>query len=108
AFTQWISPVYFREHKIDLGIAFTLVLFFLVWLGLTMCVWVSDYRWEDGRFVVHFVRPQSLGGAGLVFLLLFAYEWGKRLARYLKQSQNTLASRIIKESLVVLVGSALV
>src|SRR5690606_14326561 len=49
AFTQWVSPVFFRERKIDLAIAFTLSLFFLVWLGLTTCIWVRDYHWNDGQ-----------------------------------------------------------
>src|SRR5690606_8201416 len=109
AFTQWVSPAFFRERKIDLGIAFTLMLFFLVWLGLTTCIWVRDYHhWGDGEFVIHLTRGESLGGALLVFLLLFVYEGIKRLVRYLQQTQNTLATRIAKESLVMLGGGALV
>lgn len=108
AFTQWVSPVFFRERKIDLAIAFTLSLFFLVWLGLTTCIWVRDYHWNDGQFVVHLTRGESLGGALLVFLSLFVYEGIKRLVRYLQQTQSTLATRITKESLVVLGGGALV
>lgn len=107
-FTQWISPVFFRYRKTDLGIAFTLLLFFLVWLGLTTCVRVRDYHWDDGQFVVHLTRGESLGGASLVFLLLFAYEGIKRLIRYLQENHRTLGTRITKESLVVLVGGALV
>lgn len=107
-FTQWISPVFFRYRKTDLGIAFTLLLFFLVWLGLTTCVWVRDYHWDDGQFVAHLTRGESLGGASLVFLLLFAYEGIKRLIRYLQENHRTLGTRITKESLVVLVGGALV
>lgn len=107
-FTQWISPVFFKERKIDLGIAFTLLLFFLVWLGLTTCVWVRGYHWDDGRFVVHLTRGESLGGALLVFLLLFVYEGIKRLIRYLQETRNTLATRIARESLVVLGAGALV
>ncbi|MGV3762311.1 sensor histidine kinase [Parapedobacter sp.] len=108
AFAQWVSPVFFKERKIDLGIAFTLLLFFLVWLGLTMCIWVRDYHWEDGHFVVHLTRGGALGGALLVFLLLFVYEGIKRLIRYLQQTQNTLAIRIAKESLVVLGGGTVI
>lgn len=109
AFTQWISSVFFKERKIDLGIAFTLLLFFLVWLGLTTCVWVRDYhRWGDGEFVIHLKRGESLGGALLVFLLLFVYEGIKRLIRYLQENHNTFGTRIAKESLVVLGGGALV
>lgn len=109
AFTQWISPAFFRNRKIDLGIAFTLLLFFLVWLGLSICVWVRDYQhWGEGEFVIHLKRGESLGGALLVFLLLFVYEGVKRLVRYLQQTQSTLVTRIAKESLVVLGGGALV
>ncbi|GGG80308.1 hypothetical protein GCM10007415_10910 [Parapedobacter pyrenivorans] len=113
-FTQWISPVFFRVRKIDAGIALTLLLFFLVWLGLTGCMWVRDYhlrdyhQWDDGRFVPHLKRGESLGGALLVFLLLFAYEGIKRLIRYLQQTRSTLATRIAKESLVVLGGGTLI
>src|SRR5690606_9794595 len=107
-FTQWISPVFFKERKIDLGIAFTLLLFFLVWLGLTTCVWVRGFHWDDGRFVVHLTRGESLGGALLVFLLLFVYEGIKRLIRYPQETRNTLATRIARESLVVLGAGALV
>src|SRR5690606_34934886 len=108
AFTQWISPVFFKVRKIDLAIAFTLALFFLVWLGLTTCIWVRDFHWNGGQFVAHLKRGESLGGALLVFLLLFVYEGIKRLVRYLQQTQSTLATRITKESLVVLGGGALV
>ncbi|HWK98604.1 MAG TPA: histidine kinase, partial [Parapedobacter sp.] len=79
------------------------------WLGLTTCIWARDYhRWGDGEFVIHLKRGQSLGGALLVFLLLFAYEGVKRLVRYLQQTQNTLATRVTKESLVVLGGGTLI
>lgn len=108
AFTQWISPVFFRPRKIDLGFALTLLLFFLVWLGFTACLWVRDYPWEKGLFVVHLQRSESLGGALLVFLILFAYEGIKRLVRYLQQTPDTLATRIVKESLVVLGGGTLI
>lgn len=108
AFTQWISPVFFKARKIDFGIAFTLLLFFLVWLGLTVCVWVRDYHWDDGQFVVHLKRGESLGGVLLVFLLLFVYEGIKRLIRYLQENHHTLGTRITKESLVVLVGGTLI
>ena len=114
AFTQWISPSFFQVRKIDVGIATTLLLFFLVWLGLTSCIWVRDYHlrdyhhWDDGRFVPHLKRGESLGGALLVLLLLFAYEGIKRLIRYLQHTRNTLATRIAKESLVVLGGGTLI
>lgn len=109
AFTQWISPAFFRHHKIDLGIAVTLSLFFFVWLGLTTCIWIRDYHhWGDGQFVIHLKRGESLGGALLVFLMLFIYEGIKRLVRYLQRTQNTLATRIAKESLVVLGGGTLI
>src|SRR5690606_20172231 len=109
AFTQWISPVFFKARRIDLGIAFTLLLFFLVWLGLAACIWARDYhRWGDGEFAFHLKRGGSLGGALLVFLLLFFYEGVKRLIRYLQETRNTLATRIAKESLVVLGGGVLV
>jgi two-component system, LytTR family, sensor kinase len=114
AFTQWISPAFFRVRKIDAGIAFTLLLFFLVWLGLTTSIWIRDYHlrdyhhWDDGRFVPHLKRGESLGGALLVFLLLFAYEGIKRLIRYLQHTRSTLATRIGKESLVVLGGGILI
>lgn len=109
AFTQWISPVFFKARRIDLGIAFTLLLFFLVWLGLAACIWARDYhRWGDGEFAFHLKRGGSLGGALLVFLLLFVYEGVKRLIRYLQETRNTLATRIAKESLVVLGGGVLV
>jgi len=109
AFTQWISPAFFQVRKLDVGIAFTLALFFLVWLGLTCCIWVRDYhRWSGGQFVVHLKRGESLGGASLVFLLLFAYEAVKRLIRYLQHTRSTLATRIGKESLVVLGGGTVV
>ncbi|WP_257670157.1 sensor histidine kinase [Parapedobacter tibetensis] len=108
-FTQWISPTFFQPRKIEGGIAFTLLLFFLVWLGLTTSIWVRDYHhWGEGQFVIHLKRGESLGGALLVFLLLFAYEGIKRLIRYLQQTQNTLATRIAKESLVVLGAGALI
>src|SRR5690606_9676908 len=108
AFTQWISPVFFRERKIEQGIAFTLLLFFLVWLGLTVCIWMRDYHWNNGQFVVHLKRGESLGGALLVLLLLFAYEGIKRLVRYLQQTRNMLTLNIAKQSLFVLgVGAAI-
>jgi len=109
AFTQWISPAFFRVRKIDAGIALTLLLFFLAWLGFTMCIWIRDYHhWGDSQFVPHLKRGESLGGALLVLALLFAYEAIKRLIRYLQQTQNTLATRIAKESLVVLGAGALI
>lgn len=108
-FTQWISPAFFQVRKIDAGIAATLLLFFLVWLGLTCCIWVRDYHgWGNGQFVIHLKRGESLGGALIVFLLLFAYEAIKRLIRYLQQTRCTLATRIAKESLVVLGGGTLI
>src|SRR5690606_31318369 len=102
AFTQWISPVFFRPRKIEPGIASTLLLFFLVWLGLTVCIWMRDYHWNNGQVVVHLIRGASLGGALLVLLLLFAYEGIKRLVRYLQQTRNMLVLNIAKQSLFVL------
>src|SRR5690606_12836953 len=103
AFTQWVSPFFFKARKLDSGISFTLMLFFLTWLGLATSIWIRDFHHrDDGQFVPHLTRGESLGAASLVFLILFGYEGVKRLIRHMQQAQHTLSTRIAQESLIVL------
>lgn len=109
-FILWISPTFLQTRKIEGGIALTLALFFLTWIGLTTCIWVRDYHveWYQGKFVGHLSRGESLGASVLVLFLLFGYEGIKRLIRYLRTQNNTLATRIAQESLVVLGAGTLI
>ncbi len=108
-FTQWISPAFFIKRKIETGIALTLLLFFITWLGLAICVWSHGYNSHRGNdFWQYLTHGESLGGAVVVFLLMFAYEGIKRGIRYMQAQNRSLASHVVQESLVILGAGLLI
>ncbi|SEL51240.1 sensor histidine kinase [Parapedobacter koreensis] len=105
-FTQWISPAFFQKRYMEAGISFTFALFFATWFGLSFCFWVREYHTiRMHTFWDYLPRGETLGITLLVISLILSYEGIKRLIRYGQNKQQTLATRIAQESVVVLGGS---
>jgi len=108
-FTQWITPAFFIQRKIEAGIALTLLLFFFTWGGLAGCLWIQGFQSYRGNGFQHYLlQGLSLGASAMVFLLMFTYEGIKRMIRYMQAQNKSLAARIIQESLIVLGGGLLI
>lgn len=104
-FCLWISPQYFMQRRIDLGIAFTILLFFSTWAGLTLCVWSMGHY---GTYWKSASQGESIGGTLLTFFFMFVYEGLKRGIRYINTQNGKRSAQIVKEALVVLGAGLLI
>lgn len=103
-FIYYVRPYLFGRGKIDWGIAATLLLFILSWTSLTWChsnVNLSDKSWTD-----RFFDAPAFPIAIVTFISLFAYEGLKAWFFYFLKQKGTLASKIAKEALTVLIATA--
>ena len=104
-FTQWIWPFHFRREKIESGITLTLLLFFVSWVSMSICVWTRHRDlYHITSFSPYLTHGESLGGSLLLFVLLFAYVALKRGINSFQNSRNELTKRIKQESFFVLGG----
>lgn len=102
-FCMWIVPVYFRQHRIELGLVLTFSLFFLIWMALAGCLRLV----RPNEVLVDF-HGDGFAIATVIFSSCFAYEGIKRFFRHLKERQNLLVDRILKECLVVFGAGTLI
>jgi len=104
-FTQWIWPFHFRNGKMDSGATLTLLLFFLSWISISVCVWVRHYAlYHIAEFWPYLTRGESLGMSLLLFVSLFAYVGLRRGIGSFRNNRNELSKRVTQESLIVLGG----
>lgn len=105
AFNLWICPVFFRIKKIETGIAYTLLLFFITWLGLAAAWWVIKGT-RPGGLPDHFVDGPSLGGVLLAFACFGVYQGLWALISSAFRSDSNLKRRVAREVLFVLLIGA--
>lgn len=103
AFNGWVCYHYFRHKKTEAGIGLSLLLFFVMWMGLTTCGWLMQRSNETRLWPSFILEGLTLGVSLTSFACFILYEAIKAGVTYLWHQQGTIASRIAKEFLIVLV-----